>query len=254
MLLSQGATADAQTVAGRLLDGRTRHPIMLGIVSLMDAGANVVDQTFTNERGAFTLEARAPGDYYVVAAGSGYATKVEGVLELGDGGYITVEFYLRPEAIPLDSIHVEGERDNLERRHLEDAGFYERLERGFGYFITPEMIDRRPLSGLEDLFRVGNVPGLRLQPRPQGLVLCVMAPRPIDGPAGGVCGNIPGACGGPLTYVDGVQIATWEGGLDQVVHYNDIAAVEVYTRFAGMPLQYSVPGSGCGVVLIWTRK
>jgi len=253
-LLSPGSAHDAraQTVAGRLLDGRTREPIILAVVTLVDTATTLVDRTYTNEKGEFVLRAPAPGAYYVAAARTGYSPVLDGVLELGAGGEISVDVYMRPEAIQLDPILVEGRRERTER-HLASSGFYDRSDQGFGYFITPEKINRRPLSGFEDLFRVGNVPGVVAAAGPFGTSVCINRPGPGAGGGGG-SGNTcePPYCD-PVVYVDGAQIQVM-GGIEQALDVNDVAGVEVYTRASSTPLMWGGTGSACGVVVFWTRK
>jgi hypothetical protein len=59
-------------------------------------------------------------------------------------------------------------------------------------------------------------------------------------------------------YLDGAMVfdsRTPEHGLFDVntVPPDHIAGIEVYTSAAQIPAQYNRTGSGCGVMLIWTR-
>jgi len=209
---------------------------------LLDTTFTAVAGTATNATGAFTLTAPGPGAYYILTESLGYSPSIDGILELGEGASLTVEIYLKPKPIVLDSIKVAVARAQI-FQHLEGAGFNERMVTGFGHFITPEEIERRNPRYMADLFR--NAPGVRL----------------IGG--GGFSGtgiefnnaSMGGATCSPQIYVDGIFVNAdpeW-GGLEGVADISQIAAVELYTRASNVPLQWGGTGSACGVVLIWTR-
>ena len=103
----------AQTVSGRLLEQGTRRPIASGLVVLLDSASAPVDQAVTNSEGRFLLRSRNPGSFYIRAEGLGYQTRLDGILELGEGGQISIEFYLRPSPIVLDSLLTAVERDRI---------------------------------------------------------------------------------------------------------------------------------------------
>jgi hypothetical protein len=41
--------------------------------------------------------------------------------------------------------------------------------------------------------------------------------------------------------------------LDDVVQPGDVAAIEVYRDFAGVPAQYFTRTATCGTILVWTK-
>ncbi len=66
----------------------------------------------------------------------------------------------------------------------------------------------------------------------------------------------------PRLYVDGILIsqpkprnAESSSGTypDLTVDVNEIAGIEVHTRFTGIPLAYGGTQGSCGVILIWTK-
>lgn len=233
-------TTSAQIVRGRLLEAGTRTPIMLGSVALLDTMLNVIDEAFTNEQGHFVLQAPAPGSFYVLADRLGYARSVDGILDLGPDGQISVDFFLRPQPIVLDSLTVEAGRQRVVRR-LESAGFYERQRSGFGHFVTPQQIEKRMPVTPRDLLR--SVPGLWIVE---------------DGFAGQslVMRRNDGATCSPQLYVDGSRIVSAGGGgirLEDVVAVDDITAVEAYDGGADTPLPWGGTQNGCGVLLVWTK-
>jgi hypothetical protein len=56
----------------------------------------------------------------------------------------------------------------------------------------------------------------------------------------------------PLLWVDGVRLPGAE--LDEVVQPADIAAMEIYASFAGIPAQFFDRTATCGTLVVWTRS
>jgi hypothetical protein len=232
------APTAAQEVRGRLLESGTGTPVMLGTVALLDTTMTVVYRTITNEKGAFVLNAPRPGDYYVVASRMGYTPKLDGILELGKGGLITIDFYLRPQPVVLDSLRVSVSRQRIDR-YLNDQGFYDRMKQGFGNYLTPESIEKRPAIDEADLLR--RVPFVRVdnQGFPGNAVYLLNRGRSCT----------------PEFYVNGARASFapgMAGVVSDLVKVEDIIAVEVYRGETQIPLQWASFNS-CGVVLVWTR-
>jgi hypothetical protein len=55
----------------------------------------------------------------------------------------------------------------------------------------------------------------------------------------------------PLVWIDGVRIPNTQ--IDEVVTPSDVAAVEIYSSFAGIPAQYFDRSATCGTILVWSR-
>ncbi len=233
---------NSQTIRGRVLESLSALPVESAGVMLLDTTFTAVAGTATNPTGAFSLEAPGPGAYYVLTESLGYSPSIDGILELAEGSSVTVEIYLKPRPIVLDSIKVAVARAQI-FQHLEGAGFNDRMVSGFGHFITPEDLERRNPRNMADLFR--GAPGLTLTG------------------GGGFSGtgiqftngSIRGPTCSPPIYVDGVVVNadTTYGGVEGVVDISQIAAVELYTRASNVPLQWGGINAGCGIVLIWTR-
>lgn len=247
------AEARAQIVKGRLLDGSSRRPILLATVLLIDSTRTARDRTFTDERGFFVLEAPGPGSYFVSAERTGYRTKIDGVLELGAGGAISVDFYLVPRPVPLATVSVEALRARAEQ-NLRSAGFYDRREEGLAWFMGPKDIEKSAATEVAHLFR--SAPGAKILELDAssslvfrgGSITPVRAIDPL-----GFCT--------PRVLVDGVDVAThWNlpmgarpgAMLDEVVDVDDIAGIEVHNGPASLPLIHSGTSTACTTVLIWT--
>lgn len=56
----------------------------------------------------------------------------------------------------------------------------------------------------------------------------------------------------PAVYIDGVELPSKTQDLDAFVDLDDIAAMEVYTKAAEVPMEF--PGDPfCGAILIWRK-
>ena len=143
---------------------------------------------------------------------------------------------------------------------LAMRGFYERLndvERGinYGYFITPEEIERRKGSRPTDL--MAGLPSIRVRRVRTG---DPRFPGPLDRQGWEVQGQ--GSCRMEV-YIDGIRLATptkWKQQLDEshmfldeLVAMNTIAGIEVYPRSVQAPPKYQSMNGLCGVILIWTK-
>jgi hypothetical protein len=153
-----------------------------------------------------------------------------------------VEVTLEPSVASLDPVVVADEAP-ADRPNPRLIGFKERAAtNSFGHYVTEEMLARlRPHHASEALRTLSGVT-LRT--------------------ANGRIGNIVRlrGCGvrgqsaervGPLVWVDGVRLPGAE--IDEVTQGSDIAAIEVYNSFAGVPVQYFDRTAVCGTVLVWTK-
>lgn len=216
--------ASAQTVLGRLLEQGSRDPIASGQVALLDAGSREVDRTVTDHDGRFQLTSPDSGSFYVRAEALGYRTKVDGILELGEGGRITIDFFLARQPIELDSIRAEVEGEDLiERGPAAVPG-------GAG-LLRPHEDRLRGLHHARGDREEAAVDARHLFEGHVGLR--------IDGQG----------------FSQSVRISKAGRYCDPAVSVDDIAAVEIYRRASSVPIQYSSSGkeTDCGVLLVWTK-
>lgn len=244
----------AQVVKGRLLDSSTKQPILLGAVLLLDTTMTPLDRTFTDEKGEFVLSAPRPGDYYIGAERTGYRSKVDGILQLGEGGSITVDFFLVPQPVGLDTVPVAVSREHAAER-LEAVGFVERRREGSAWTLGPEELEKRVVNEVAQLFR--GAPGARIIDTGGGSALvfrggAVTPQRAMD--SDGYCT--------PRILIDGSELPSFRGAgaatagavLDGAVNVDDIIAVEVHSGPASLPLIYAGTSTSCTTVLIWTSR
>jgi hypothetical protein len=106
-----------------------------------------------------------------------------------------------------------------------------RASNSFGKYFEGSEIEKRRPQFISEMFR--QVPGVTIS-------------------ASGRVGNTLRIRGcSPLIWVDGVRIPNAQ--IDEVVTPSDVAAVEIYNSFAGIPAQYFDRTATCGTILVWSR-
>lgn len=136
---------------------------MLATVALLDSATVALDRTYSDESGAFVLKAGEAGSYFVLCERIGYKRTLDGILELGAGGVITVEFHLLAQPVALDTVSAEVARRRTSD-FLESVGFDERLNECSGWFLTPEDLAKRSETDVARLFR--SAPRARVLEQP----------------------------------------------------------------------------------------
>lgn len=137
---------------------------------------------------------------------------------------------------------------------LDLRGFYRRMrdaERGInhGYFVTPEELELRNPGAVTDA--VEAVPTVRIRPIPG-------SPFPLSRNM-----RIEDRNGCPMTvFLDGVRLQPFvsvserkllDTGINELVHPQAVAGIEVYPRAIGAPPEFQANNGTCGVVLIWSK-
>ena len=127
-------------------------------------------------------------------------------------------------------------------RMPDGSGFEERRRNGMGRYLTAEDIARRTPIFTSELLR--NLPGVRVDMRTGSLEKWI-AMR-----------GMAGTCS-PSLYVDGAHMPTLPEGLtandiDMWADPDEIVGIEVYVDF--VPPQFRPPLSGCGSIVIWTKR
>ena len=147
---------------------------------------------------------------------------------------------MEPMVAKLDAMNVDDEGSGGPNSLL--AGFYDRARtNSFGHFIDEAMFARLRPQWVSDAMR--RVPGVVVKPtRRIGNTVRIRGC--------GVPGESPEAVG-PLVWLDGVRLPGAE--LDEVTQISDVAAIEIYNSFAGIPAQFFDRSAVCGTILVWTR-
>lgn len=261
---------DAQRLHGRLLDLITEQPIAYGMLTLLPEGGTGGKVVVADAQGYWSFEVPGPGAYYVAAKRLGYQPWVSGPISIGASDDLEAVFHLRPLPVMLEPIEVAAQ---AVRRHLELAGFYERQKSNFGYFITPQQIEKRRAARITDL--LNSLPGVNVVSMTSGS----SGPRFVqlrgsNAWRGGLCR--------PRVFVDGLMWARGDSrsartgeedaieavideqaqrvdqslSLDDIGPPSAIAAIEVYRSAIQVPVQFGGTSveTLCGVIVIWTRS
>ena len=228
--------ANSQVVRGHVLESGTRRPVGLARVLLLDTLGLIQARDESDVDGSFTLMAPGPGTYLIGVDRLGYRGKIDGAIELGEGGFLQVDFFLVAAPIEIEGIVAEAERRRV-NAFLENQGFYRRKKAQAGWFMTPEEIAEEPLFDTADLIR--TAPFVERVDRFGRGASIVMWGR-----------GRYGRCT-PSVMVDALPLPP---GVDinDFVLPEDVLALEVYRGVAQIPLEWGGFES-CGVILLWTR-
>ncbi|MBA2668784.1 MAG: carboxypeptidase regulatory-like domain-containing protein [Gemmatimonadetes bacterium] len=231
---------DPAPPASRVRTGRGR---LVGSVIAADGGwplpgarVGVVNggYTQTNARGQWVLTGAPSGTRVLEVRAPGYLS-VHRVVDIVDGAG-PVHVTLPRLAAVLDTLRVVARS----RSPLALSGFEERRRTsGAGRFLTAEDIERRRLWDTSQLF--DYIPGLRRSRSETGEDVFLMASAFGEGCV-------------PTVFINGQVFQNLAGpDLDVMIEPRHIAAMEVY-RATQVPPQFQVGMSGCGSIVVWTKK
>jgi len=209
----------------------------LGLVMLFTADGDSLASVLTDADGRFHVESPEPGDFPLSATSLGYTpTVASSGFTLTEGGSLSLEFRIQPQAIQLGGITVEARARLIQQPKLVQNGFVERAESGFGRFITPGDIEKSASSSTVDLLastgRVTSRYGFA------GNRILMRGPM-------GYCT--------PRVFLDGTPISMGGLSLDAIAPVSVLQGAEVYRTGSEAPLQYGGTSGGCGVILLWTH-
>ncbi len=243
----------AVSLRGTVRSAETDEPVPGALVRLLGTEFEQV----TGEGGAFAMLGVPRGQYRMITEHLGMVSDTANV-DLTEGSLHLALLTLDTRPVPLPALDVEIERAFANPRI---AGFYRRMERGLGDFITRENLEARDV--LSNFRRLPNVQ----------IAQCA---------SGGVrvpdCWDIEIARGAfadalrggrrcrPLIYIDGHLLSgqaqdassefPGENPFSQLQRYprHGIEGIEVYRNPAAAPAQYRMLGDACGIVLVWTGR
>jgi hypothetical protein len=235
MSLVTTSPLQAQVLEGFLLEGGSGLPIAGGRVGLFTSRGFTIDVGVSDDTGFFQMSAPESGVYFLTADASGFVDLTHGDFQLTEGQATSFDVYLRPQPVELDGVEVEVERVPLALRvqemRLGMVGFRERERSGLGHFISPEKLEQRNPHQVSDMLR--------------------MVPRIQIGQGFG--SRIQMDCGDFVAFVDNVAVWSGQGwDMDNFVYIDDVAAIEVYTSLAQIPVEFR-QRQNCGAVVVWTK-
>jgi hypothetical protein len=216
--------AQTYTLSGVVRD-EAQAPVSDAELKLTRAGESP-QLTRTGADGHFGFDKVHSGAVKVSVRRLGYKATTKDVAVSGQAPAIPVDFALEAAATDVEPVYVEGENDKMHE-------FYERQRtNNFGKYFDAAEIRRREPRLMSDLLR--TIPGASISSanRVQNRVL-----------------------------LRGCRPTIWDNGmkaygaeLDDIATPTDIAGMEVYLSWAGLPPQYQDrENPGCGAIIIWTR-
>ena len=204
-------------------------PVVGAIVSV--GGSTLTAES--DEEGKFTLAKASPGELSLRVRRIGFKPDTVRVTVLAGGDH-PITITLARLAVELQPLVIYGRRNVTGRM----AGFYERLGRGMGHFLTREQIERRNPMNMTDMFRM--IPGARVETR--GL--------------GNQAVRFRGARQAPLVWLDGTPLYAGEFDLDSV-DPRSFEGIEIYSGPASVPAEFlgnRMQSSAGGTIILWTRQ
>lgn len=205
-------------------DSATNTPV----VGARVASSGLRYTAVSDATGRVRLRDLAAGRHQVAITHPQYAPRARTV-DLVAGQTLRLAVALPATAVALDPLVAEGRSARLQE-------FYERVERGTGYSVTREEIERRRPRRVTDIFR--GIPNLAVA-YTGGRAQLRLGRSSIGNR------DCP-----PTYYLDGTRFNP--GNLDVELRPEVIEGVEVYPGNQ-VPARYRAMDAACGVILIWTR-
>jgi hypothetical protein len=212
-----------------------------GALGISDVDINVVNRlsgrTISNQQGRFALERVTPGLVEIRFERLGYEPRTA-VMIVQPGVTQDVLAQMSTQPIPLAPIQVVAVRSP----YLERNGYYERTVRTWGTQFGPAEIAALMPADLSEL--IYRVPAVEVE-----------GGRNVGSPATVVSrrrsGGTEAACRLDI-YLDGVRMENYD--FNQLPPMQ-VEALEVYQGL-DVPVQFQRRSSesGCGIVLIWTKR
>jgi hypothetical protein len=246
----------AQVLRGRVVEATTSMAVKGATIRVLGVDSLPVVLGIADDSGKFTIDIPRAGAYRLEFSRIGYALRLSRPMQLDSGqAYEVNNVQLAPQAVAVAALPVAA---RALVPALERNGFYARRQAGLGHYIDRAMIDQRAPLATTDLF--SGVRGVRLTPTTGGgYNVFLRAGAASNIRTGGWCS--------PLVFVDGVPMSfdsnlptNARGGRDNaqpydfnLMHPQDIEAMEIYRTPSEVPSRYSAAGGSCGVILIWRR-
>ena len=197
-------------------------------------------RTEADDEGRFLLREVAGGSRIVEARAVGFRpAQVQVIVAPGEAR--RVEITLGDTVQVLAPISVAGSA------YLSTVGFERRRKSLQGHFLDESDIARTGATRVEEVFRL--VPGVQLRPSGMGYIIEFQRGQgQITNPAlGNYCP--------PSYYIDGNYFPLPPNQtLTLPLVPGEILAIEVYSNLFSAPQQYQRRDSGCGIILIWTKR
>ncbi len=258
--MAAGALVVLGTALGDTLTAQDRS-CRLPVRVLTPAGAPIADAAVnvgaitarTDSAGVATIVGLQQGDYVLRARRIGHvAGAVRAPARCDGAAGAPVELRLATLVQSLAPVVVRGDQP---RRYTGPmAGFWERRDRGDGFFFTAVDIDRRNAQRMNDIIR--TVPGWGRNQNQRNADALVRGTAVRMGAMTRDQANLSAAtkCF-PTVVVDGMAATLTELSLEGI-DPRSLAGIEVYVDGSRTPSEFwGTAGQGrCGVVALWSRS
>jgi hypothetical protein len=244
--------ADAQTLAGRVVDAGSAQAVPQVQVTATNEDGRAAGRVLTDTEGRFTLPLRNAGTYRLSAERAGYQATLTQAVDVGPRDTVEVEVRLSSEALRVEPLTVTARRQPQRRVALDGVGFYSREAIGLGRFLHREDLERQHNQNVVQI--LDRLPGtIKVRVGRGTNAEAIVFQRSSN--AGAIIRAQRGQAAHclPKVYLDGTPMFYDEGGLNSMVEPESLEAVEVYGSTSQVPAQYNADAS-CGVILMWSRK
>lgn len=228
-------------IVGKVTDPRG-NPVYGAEVVVVERDS-AARRTRSDSAGRFVIDGITKAEITLRVRRVGFQAQELTVRVTKAGRTANVSVQLEPSVATLERVVVDDTAPPDEPPNPRLVGFNERRRNNsFGHYATPEMLAKlRPQHASEAL---RELPGVIVRPA-MGRIGNIVRLRGC-----GVRGQSPEKVG-PLVWLDGVRLVGAE--IDEVTSGMDIAAIEVYNSFAGVPAQYLDRSAVCGTILVWSK-
>ena len=219
------------SLAGRVLDTRSRSPIHGARVFI----TGLRDTLTSDADGRFAADSLAPGAHVIEVRAIGYDV-TRWTLELL-AGPLALAIELESRLPLLDTLRVAARRTFDDPTNWRSSSAFElRRQKGFGQFITSDVLTATPARSLGEILR--TVPGVLVSCR-GALGRCEV--RLQSSISRGPCS--------PAYVLDGYPATNATGPDFPLVR---VHGIEIY-RAHEVPTELQAYNDRCGVIAIWTR-
>jgi carboxypeptidase family protein/TonB-dependent receptor-like protein len=224
----QAAVATRYTIEGTIAD-QDGNVIGPGDVELIE-GDSIARHVRADEGGRFTLSGLPSSHVVFRVRHVGFEPATVSIDITAPSHLTTVLVKLQPAVNKLDPMHIAGSPPEQLSPFLQ--AFHEReANNRFGHFVDEQALDKLRPEHASDALR--GIPGVSVTP-------------------GYRLGNDVRVRGcAPLVWVNGLRAINAQ--IDDIVAGSDVAALEVYNSFAGVPAQYLDRTATCGTILVWLK-
>jgi hypothetical protein len=227
------ARASAQTpsaeyaVSGQVI-GTDASPVANAQVRLENAHAVVLRILRSDTAGRFSADRLSDAPAVIHVRAFGYAPQDVAVKISATTHRTALTIHLEAIAAELPGMPVTEEEIDHDKKL---AAYRDRkAHNSFAHFLDGDVIEARKPQFVSELLR--TVGGVTLTSGRLGNTLLLRD------------------CA-PLVWVDGVRMPGAQ--LDEVAPPEDIAGIEIYNSFAGIPARYFDRSATCGTILVWLR-